>query len=463
MKKNIAIILAAGMGGRFKAELPKQFAKVSGKTVIEHTINVFESNKNIDEIVIIITPGYYDYFMQLYNNNDWPKLSKVLNGGKSRLESSYIGIKACDNENSNLIFHDAARPFITNKIIDDVIKALKKYDAVDVAIPSSDTIIEIDEAKEITTIPNRSYLYRGQTPQAFDYKVIKRAHDKAIKDKKTDFTDDCGIVLHYDLAKVYVVDGADANIKITHPIDTYIADKIYQVRTTSLNKSDSDISKMDLKDKVVVIYGGNRGIGHAIEKLCHDKKAFVYSFSRSSSSASAGNKRGCDITNIKDIQKSLASVFKKHKKIDIIINTAAILKLGKLVDDKIEDISNQVQLNYTSNIYIAKESHQYLKQTQGLLIFFTSSSYTRGRSFYSIYSSSKAAVVNLTQALAEEWKKDNIRVNVVCPERTATPMRSENFGYEDPSTLLDPGKVACYTVSLFQKSITGQVVEVKRN
>ena len=454
MKKNIAIILAAGMSERFKGDMPKQFAKVSGKTVIEHTISAFDANKNIDEIFIIITPSFYDYFMQLYSANSWVKVKKVLNGGNSRQESSYIGIDACDDENSNLIFHDAARPFITNKIIDDVIKALKKYSAVDVAIPSSDTIIEINDDKEITKIPKRKYLYRGQTPQAFDYKIIKKAHDLAIENKKSDFTDDCGIVLHYELSNIYVVSGADSNLKITHPIDTYIADKIYQVRMTNFDEAQVDIDKLSLKDKVIVIYGGNRGIGRAIEELCHDKKAFVYTFSR---------RTGCDITKPKDIKKSLASVFKKHKKIDVVINTAAVLKLGKLVDDNYDDINDQIHLNYSSNIYIAKEAYQYLHKTKGLLVFFTSSSYTRGRSFYSLYSSSKSAVVNLTQALAEEWMQDDIRVNVVCPERTATSMRSENFGYEDPSTLLDPKKVAINTVLLFGMDLTGQVIEVKKD
>ncbi len=224
--------------------MPKQFEKVSGKTVIEHTISAFDTNKHIDEIFIIITPKFYDYFMQLYSANSWVKVKKVLNGGNSRQESSYIGIDACDDENSNLIFHDAARPFITNKIIDDVIKALKKYSAVDVAIPSSDTIIEINDDKEITKIPKRKYLYRGQTPQAFDYKIIKKAHDLAIENKKSDFTDDCGIVLHYELSNLYVVSGADSNLKITHPIDTYIADKIYQVRMTKFDEAQVDIDKL---------------------------------------------------------------------------------------------------------------------------------------------------------------------------------------------------------------------------
>jgi ribitol-5-phosphate 2-dehydrogenase (NADP+) / D-ribitol-5-phosphate cytidylyltransferase len=452
MKKNLAIILAAGMGSRFKQDMPKQFAKVSGKTVIEHTIRVFDSHSNIDGIFVIITPAFYDYFMELYKSNSWKKVKKVLNGGGTRQQSSYIGINACEDENTNLIFHDAARPFITHRIIDNVIDALNKYDAVDVAIPSSDTIIEINDAKEITKIPKRKYLYRGQTPQAFDYKIIKKAHDLALKDKKADFTDDCGLVLNYELSKVYVVNGSDVNIKITHPIDTYIADKIYQVQMTNLDNI--DISKLDLKNKVIVIYGGNRGIGRAIEQICHDKNASVYCFSRRNS---------CDITNSNDIKNSLSEVNKKHKKIDIIINTAAILKLGKLAEDNSQEIDYQIRLNYSANLYVAKESYQYLRKTKGLLLFFTSSSYTRGRALYSLYSSSKAAVVNLTQALSEEWMQDGIRVNVICPERTATAMRSENFGYEDPNTLLDPKKVAAKTIALFNMDITGQVIDVRRS
>ena len=98
-----------------------------------------------------------------------------------------------------------------------------------------------------------------------------------------------------------------------------------------------------------------------------------------------------------------------------------------------------------------------------MLINFTSSSYTRGRANYSIYSSTKAAVVNLTQALADEWMPFDIKVNVINPERTATPMRTANFGNEDPATLLSSKEVAEFTLSAMSFDHTGQVYSIKKD
>lgn len=110
---------------------------------------------------------------------------------------------------------------------------------------------------------------------------------------------------------------------------------------------------------------------------------------------------------------------------------------------------------------MAYAAKKYLDKTEGMLINFTSSSYTRGRGNYALYSSSKAAIVNLTQALSDEW--DRVRVNCVNPERTKTPMRVENFGYEDPSTLLDAKTVAVKTLKLALSNYSGIILDVKNN
>lgn len=110
---------------------------------------------------------------------------------------------------------------------------------------------------------------------------------------------------------------------------------------------------------------------------------------------------------------------------------------------------------------MALESLEYLKRSQGQLLFFTSSSYTRGRAFYSIYSSAKAAVVNFVQAVAQEWDAWGIRVNCINPERTKTPMRVQNFGNEPADTLLSPEKVAEASLQTLVSDFTGQVIDVK--
>jgi 2-C-methyl-D-erythritol 4-phosphate cytidylyltransferase len=122
-----------------------------------------------------------------------------------------------------------------------------------------------------------------------------------------------------------------------------------------------------------------------------------------------------------------------------------------------------MEVNYLAPVLIAQEFFPHLQHTGGSMLNFTSSSYTRGRSGYSLYSSSKAAVVNLTQALADEWSSAGVRVNVVNPERTGTPMRTRAFGQEPPGTLLDSAEVARRSLDVLISGETGMVVDIRRD
>ncbi|MFR9558480.1 MAG: 2-C-methyl-D-erythritol 4-phosphate cytidylyltransferase [Rikenellaceae bacterium] len=138
--KNIAVILAAGIGSRSRLSIPKQYIKIAGKSVIEHTIIVFHKHTLIDEVWVVIQPQYEDKVANMCVKNGWNKVSKILYGGSERYYSSLAAIDACDEE-CNLIFHDSVRPLVNSRIIDDVIESLEKYEAIDVAVPVSDTII----------------------------------------------------------------------------------------------------------------------------------------------------------------------------------------------------------------------------------------------------------------------------------------------------------------------------------
>lgn len=447
--KNIAIILASGTGERTGLKIPKQFVKIAGKTVFEHTIDTFEKHPLIDEIIIVSNSNYIEQVKELIIKDDYKKITKILAGGKTRRESSYIGISSIKEENSKVIIHDAVRPFMHTSIIDKCLNALKEYKAVDVAIKSADTLIRINEKNIIEEIPDRTLYRKGQTPQAFDLKTIKSAHELANQEENISVTDDCGLILKFKLCEVYVIDGDEFNHKITYPIDIAIADKLFQMKSIDAPKED----KTQLKNKVLIVFGASKGIGEAVTHLAINYGAKIYGFSRSN---------GVDVCNIKHLKQALENVYSKEGKIDYIINTAGILKMGKLSSRKIEDIQNEINVNFLGCVNIAQLVQPYLSKTKGSLIFYTSSSYTRGRALYSIYSSTKAAIVNLTQALAEEWEKDNIRINVICPERTATPMRFENFGKEPEDSLLKAETVANATLNTLLSNYTGQVIEVKK-
>ena len=223
--KNYAIILASGSGSRFGADIPKQFVKIAGKTILEHTIEIFEKSELIDEIFVVITPEYKQLAQEIILKNSYTKISKLLNGGRIRKESSYIGINAIEDEEANVLIHDCARPFVSRQIIADCINSLRNYSAVGVAIPTSDTIVEIDNGI-IKNVPSRDKLMRMQTPQGFKLSVIKKAHELSENDKN--FTDDCGLIVKNGLCDVYIINGDDRNIKITYPSDICIAEKMLQ-------------------------------------------------------------------------------------------------------------------------------------------------------------------------------------------------------------------------------------------
>lgn len=452
MIRNIAVVLSGGVGSRLGLSTPKQFFKVAGKMVIEHTIDTFEHNPYIDEIAIVSNPAYVSDVENIVLRNGWKKVKKILKGGKERYDSSLSAIHAYEGgEEVNLIFHDAVRPLVSQRIIDEVCETLKTHEAIDVTVPAVDTIIEA-ENDHIASIPDRSRLQRGQTPQAFRLSVISEAYKRAFTDPEFKVTDDCGVVVKYmPEVPVYLVKGEESNMKLTYKEDTFLLDKLFQLRGSQAPES---IDKSQLKGKVAVVFGGSYGIGKDIATQLKAFGTHVHSFSRSLT--------GTDVGNKKDVAQALKQVFDKEARIDYVINTAGVLNKEPLCTMDYAIIQAAVQTNYLGTVNVAIEAFNYLKQSKGQLIFFTSSSYTRGRAFYSIYSSTKAAIVNFVQAVAQEWETVGIRVNCINPERTKTPMRTKNFGIEPEDTLLKSEVVADATVRCLLANYTGQVIDVKR-
>ena len=225
--KNIAIILASGNGERFGEKIPKQFYEYKGRTLLEYSIDAFEQNKNIDEIILVTNPKFRDLAEEILSKNSYKKIKKLLNGGITRVDSSRIGVFEAF-ENSNVLIHDAVRAFVTQDIINRNIEALNTYQAVGTAIETVDTIIQVDENNFITNIPARSSLKRVQTPQSFRADLIKKAHKMALEENNQNFTDDCGLILKYNLAPIHIVEGDEINLKITQKSDLEILEKLWK-------------------------------------------------------------------------------------------------------------------------------------------------------------------------------------------------------------------------------------------
>lgn len=223
---NIAIILAGGSGNRMGGEMPKQFLPLCGKTVLEHSVDAFQQNGHIDEIAIVCAPDWKGKVGELAGMNPWCKLKKILPGGKERYHSTLSAIEAYRNSGANLIFHDAARPLVSQRIINEVAEALRHHRAVDVALPCTDTILKVKNGF-IEGVPDRNTLMRSQTPQAFHIDVIAKAYEIALQDRNFATTDDCGVVLRYlPEVPVFIVQGDELNLKITYPQDLKVLEFI---------------------------------------------------------------------------------------------------------------------------------------------------------------------------------------------------------------------------------------------
>ncbi|MDD3437255.1 MAG: 2-C-methyl-D-erythritol 4-phosphate cytidylyltransferase [Candidatus Gastranaerophilales bacterium] len=204
-----AIITAGGNSGRFGKN--KLLEKIHSKEVIRYTVDAFLQLSEISEVIICANTLIIENLKTIFKGQG--KIT-ITEGGKTRQESVFNGLKACGNCDYILI-HDGARPMITPEIIRKAIIMVQDKKALTVAAKTIDTIKQADENLKIIKTIDRSSLYNTQTPQAFAYNLIKKAHEQLAG---KDFTDDAGMLefLGYD---VYILEGDYKNIKITTPND----------------------------------------------------------------------------------------------------------------------------------------------------------------------------------------------------------------------------------------------------
>lgn len=448
-RRTVAIVLASGAGVRFRTETPKQLLKLAGKTVLEHTVDLFERHPRVDEIILVVAAEQRTLVEEIVTRAGYRRVSRIVNGGATRRASSAAGIDAVMDDDAKVLVHDAVRPLLDAATIDRCIDALDEFEAVDTGIPSPDTVVRLDAESCIAEIPERGLLRLGQTPQAFRAGLLRRAHAHASADTDLIVTDDCALILRYGLGRVHVVGGDVSNIKITYPSDMYLADRLFQLRSRAASHSDTPA----LHGRTLVIFGASRGIGAHVSSIARAAGAVVVAASRGS---------GVDVRDVAAVRRTLVEALEEHGRVDGVVNTAGVLRTGLLAGQEDTTIAELIDTNLRGSIVVAREAFEALRDMGGSIALFTSSSYTRGRARSAVYSATKAAVVNLMQGLAEEYLPFGVRINAINPERTATPMRIENFGNEPASELLDADTVARATIATLLSNTTGEVIDVRR-
>lgn len=441
-----ALLLASGSGLRFQDDLPKQFHYLSGKKIYLHTLEAFINIPSIEEIILVCPSCFLKQVEEEISSYTHKKI-KIISGGRTRQESSYLGLLACNPLCTHIVIHDAVRPFVSKEIIEENISLCISYGACDTCIPSFDTIVHSKDKENIHDIPLRSEYYRGQTPQSFSYPLLKESHEKALEKGILDATDDCRLVL-LNNHPIKLAKGSEENIKITTYLDLCYAEQILRFKASLIP---FDISSETLENKIFVVTGSTGGIGKEITLLLKSKKATVIELSRTSSFS-------VDLTKEEETKVAFETISKTYGAIDGLINCIGYLKVENVDDLVSSEIDKLIASNFTSFVYSCK----YCKiKDFGHIINLSSSSYIRGRKSYAIYSSMKAAVVNFTQALSLE--RPSLYINSLIPKRTDTPMRRENFPSEPHADLLSPKKVAeCVLQTLLCKTLTGMAIEIKR-
>ncbi|MEI8080960.1 MAG: bifunctional cytidylyltransferase/SDR family oxidoreductase [Actinomycetes bacterium] len=464
--RTVAVVLAGGVGARVGLNIPKQLIKVAGKSIVEHTIALLDASPHIDEILVMMTPGHLDAISGIVKAGGFSKVTQVLEGADTRNHTTERAIAALGESECNVLFHDAVRPLLSERIIGDLVAALDTYVAVDTAIPSADTIIKINpvaddaggtaDLETISDVLPRHLLRRGQTPQAFRLSVIREAYELASKDPDFVATDDCTVVLRYlPGVPIAVVRGDEQNMKVTDPIDVFMADKLFQLSSHDRPAARTVAEYAELlTGKTMVVFGGSYGIGSDIADLARSYGATVMSFSRSATNT--------HVERRDEVRAACEQVLATTGRVDFVVSSAGVLPRGELASTSEETIFHSTDVNYLAPIFIAQQFFPHLAATRGSLLLFTSSSYTRGRAGYSLYSSAKAAVVNLTQALADEWAGAGVRVNCINPERTGTPMRTNAFGAEPPGSLLASETVASVSLDVLLADQTGHIIDVRK-
>ena len=228
MNKFTAIVLAAGSGKRMEQEVPKQYMNIGGAPLMSHCLRTFQESK-VTQIVLVVAPGDVEKCRkEIIERYHIDKCIAIVEGGEERYDSVYAGLQAIND--GYVLIHDCARAFVTEDIIHRCMSAVALYESCVVGMPTKDTIKITDTHRKVLDTPDRSTVWTVQTPQCFEYNLIKGAYDKIMPNADTSITDDAMIVEMATDHDVHMIQGSYMNIKVTTPEDATFGEAILRNR-----------------------------------------------------------------------------------------------------------------------------------------------------------------------------------------------------------------------------------------
>ena len=421
---NIGVILASGSGNRFQSTIPKQYTKLNGRPVIYYVLDEFIKSKLFDKIIVVIDDFRFKYLLDKY-----PVI--VIKGGDTRNRSIGEAIKYISDyipNTRNVLFHDAVRPLIKAEDLFQYMDSL-----------NGETVIASITTEKVTDsllFIDRSTTCLIQTPEAFDFEILKSRFDPnakytAIWEHLHETRDED--IIHITLNH--------PNYKITYQYDLYMLEhliKYNQYKSTMPN----------LQGKNILLLGATGGIGKEVyNQLKQFQPLNIYCPSHSE----------IDLSTY-----FIDKLMSKYTSIDVIINCAGIA-----IKDEAENYDIQEKI-YNQIFDINVKAHLQLinfAERQGRLInivTISSSSVTKGRPGYGIYSASKIALQSLIEAQSEALATLGIFVNCISPEKVATSMATNLHGEVNLDEMLSVAEVAQAILSYVDINEGGKIIYLRR-
>lgn len=233
---NYVILLAGGVGKRMGSDIPKQFLEIQGKPIIVHTLEKFQNNPQIEKIVIVCVKDWEGYVLELVEKYSLTKVEWITEGGATGHDSIRNGVfflKDKIKPDDYIIIHDAVRPVIPQKAINEVLRVAHKYGNASSSTRCHPPIVYTEDFKSGITDVDREHVMLTASPQAYKYSLALKYYEKAEKEDKHNFTFTSSLLIHYG-ERVFFAKGTTGNIKITQREDMALLDALLKVPEESL-------------------------------------------------------------------------------------------------------------------------------------------------------------------------------------------------------------------------------------